>query len=82
MKAAFIVVALSLAFSPRVAEGAKKYVLFGWEFSQLKIRELQEKAPWFDTLAVDGVGFAPLSGDKDLEGRPMWSRYLIQSRVT
>ena len=75
MKAAFIVVALSLAFSPRVAEGAKKYVLFGWEFSQLKIRELQEKAPWFDTLAVDGVGFAPLSGDKDLEGRPMWSRY-------
>ena len=79
MKAAFIVVALSLAFSPRVAEGAKKYVLFGWEFSQLKIRELQEKAPWFDTLAVDGVGFAPLSGDKDLEGRPMWSRYLMHT---
>lgn len=69
----------SLASCPEDGAVRRKYVLFGWEFSQLKLPELIEKAPYFDTLPVDGLGFAPLSGEKDRNGRPMWSRYLMHT---
>ena len=58
---------------------APKYILFGWEFGQTKLHELIEKAPYFDTLPIDGIGITPLTGQKDAIGRPMWSRYLMHT---
>ena len=69
-----------LLFLPIAAVfSAPKYVLFGWEFGQTKLHELVEKAPYFDTLPIDGIGITPLTGQKDAKGQAMWSRYLMHT---